>query len=442
MQILLQLTAQSAIKHFPSSVRRLWLCCLSSGLISGCVDFPEFPTYRIIDMSQDSMMVETDASTDQAIEADMADMEIMMIDEGVDQSMQIDMDMEIDQEIEIDLDPMPDLGPPLPSFDLVTCNENRQLVFEGASPLECPNEGEEWVRVSGVTDRPYSREHTEVGLEAGYANVTLQYVYYIMKREVSYLAYASRCTDTLRPDSLDERRTNATCLAPSVNSACAAALQSQLNEAIDNQTVNVMTGEETDLPMNCVGWEDAANYCRRIGGRLPTEVEWEMAATTGSTHGPASWPIDAFPALNAQQICEYINFSGGEICTNSNPLDAKIRPSCWGAQNPWLDKTLLCDMSGNVAEWVLDDPLTQVASQLDGSPSLDTTDLTTHLYHCASTEEKIVRGGSGNQGYLPSQYDQVYWTNREVDGCQAAIEYKGFRCVISEETHGIDPPTP
>ena len=101
------------------------------------------------------------------------------------------------------------------------------------------------------------------------------------------------------------------------------------------------------LPVESVDWNQAGAYCKAIGGRLPTEKEWEYAARAGTT-GPRYGPLDA------------IAWNSGNSGVTTHPVGLK-QPNAFG----------LYDMLGNVWEWTADNY--DVAGEL-----------------------KVVRGGSWN----------------------------------------------
>lgn len=88
--------------------------------------------------------------------------------------------------------------------------------------------------------------------------------------------------------------------------------------------------------INFVSWQNASDYCAWMGKRLPTEAEWEYA---GRSAGKAI----KFPWGNMDSTCEMV------VSECATP---KILPPCSKpAGNTEHD---LCDMLGNLAEWVAD----------------------------------------------------------------------------------------
>jgi formylglycine-generating enzyme required for sulfatase activity len=90
-----------------------------------------------------------------------------------------------------------------------------------------------------------------------------------------------------------------------------------------------------DHPVTNVTWEQAQTYASWVGGRLPTEAEWEKAAR-GTDARPYPWGSEAPGAMHAN-----LNFTiGRTVPVGSYPQGA----SPYGA----------LDMAGNVEEWVAD----------------------------------------------------------------------------------------
>ncbi len=101
-------------------------------------------------------------------------------------------------------------------------------------------------------------------------------------------------------------------------------------------------------PVEKVTWDQADTYCRKIGKRLPTEWEWELAARAGSD--TTFYWGDSLDQADAH----------GWHLKNSNkqthPVGEK-KPNAYG----------LYDMAGNVWEWTASDHVLGGKVQRGGS---------------------------------------------------------------------------
>ncbi len=103
-----------------------------------------------------------------------------------------------------------------------------------------------------------------------------------------------------------------------------------------------------DHPVVQVSWNDAQAYARWVGGRLPTEVEWEAAARAGQGDVRFPWG-DTEPDDHSVLPC---NIWQGDFPRTNTGADGYMRtaPVRSFAPNP----AGLYNMVGNVWEWTAD----------------------------------------------------------------------------------------
>jgi sulfatase modifying factor 1 len=169
--------------------------------------------------------------------------------------------------------------------------------------------------------------------------------------------------------------------------------------------------EKEDHPIIRVSWSESQAYCTWMGGRLPTEAQWEYAARGGKDGLTYPW--------------------GNEINQNRASYDVMYAPKSTAPvtklppQNDWG----LHDLAGNVWEWVADwYDENYYATQPSDTPVLDPRGPD-------EGEARVLRGGAWSD-------DPRLLRTAVRDGVYPdyGLDNIGFRCAIDRMPLGARPP--
>ena len=106
-------------------------------------------------------------------------------------------------------------------------------------------------------------------------------------------------------------------------------------EILEECTWSDLPAHQENKPMNCIPWENAREFARWVGGDLPTEVQWLFIAHHTFLQHAKNSDIHLNP-------CQVAN---GRECEFNRPHQ------CCSKQD---DTGGICDLIGNVGEWLLD----------------------------------------------------------------------------------------
>jgi formylglycine-generating enzyme required for sulfatase activity len=171
--------------------------------------------------------------------------------------------------------------------------------------------------------------------------------------------------------------------------------------------------DRESFALNCVSWATARAFCKFLGGDLPTEAQWEHAATVaGRTHKTR------YPWGDDEPTCDraaYGRANGGHCLslgeTPPPPADSKNDLTPLG----------VVALGGGLSEWVVDK-----AVPYDDACWIDAPIVDPRCEPAESDAKSVIRGADY---VLP---EMIAATARLVDVRTTRTNPLGFRCVYPE----------
>lgn len=176
-----------------------------------------------------------------------------------------------------------------------------------------------------------------------------------------------------------------------------------------NKYCNLNASDRNSHPINCVDWQEAADYCAWVGGRLPFEPEWEKAARAGST---SRYPWGQDVTCKQAIVDDGVTF--GSV---PNEPDGCGEDRTWPIGSRAANAFGLFDMHGNAGEWTASWYAKNAIEDYYSKGSLSGPEI---------AKQRVVRGGSWdeNRKNLRSSFRNV---KPPVSG-RSIYGSIGFRC--------------
>jgi len=224
-------------------------------------------------------------------------------------------------------------------------------------------------------------------------------------------AFEMGCTSADGNCGADERPPHPVSLSRPFYLAETETTRAQYQSCIEDRKCPTLPAERSrqepgmDHPIQPASWRDATAFCKWLGGRLPTEAEWEYAARGGQAKRRYHW--------GNRPSRDHANYSGRQGHDQ------------WGKTSPVKSFPAndfgLYDMLGNVWEWVAD---WHNGHYYSDSPPQDPEGP-------AEGSSRTLRGGAA---YNNPEYLRV--SDRFKANPRIRVDYAGIRCALDE------PPAP
>jgi formylglycine-generating enzyme required for sulfatase activity len=177
-----------------------------------------------------------------------------------------------------------------------------------------------------------------------------------------------------------------------------------------DSTLTTNPGAREDFPLNTLIWDAARLVCKFVGGDLPSEAQWERAASFGADRKPVYPWGDTIPSCSQTVFGRTPGVSF--FCTGEGPL---------AITDPALAKDVsalgIRALGGNVSEWVLGNGQPYDSACWRGATALDPVCLD------PSDATRVSRGGNWND--LEPALDI---THRRATTAGFGDAKTGFRC--------------